>query len=78
MEGDYTFPAPYCTYRWLAKGDQAVAPFYIYGDNLAMPMYESAHKREILSVHSKILAERFIEEFDHFWKNSLAPKKGKK
>jgi transcriptional regulator with XRE-family HTH domain len=78
MEGDHNFPASYCSYRWLGNDDTAIAPFYIYGDNLAMPMYESAHKRELLSVHSKILVERFIKEFDYFWGKASVPKKKNK
>jgi transcriptional regulator with XRE-family HTH domain len=75
--GDATFPASYCDYRWLSKADKGLAPYYIYDDYLAMPMYESAHKRELLVIHSKLLAERYVEQFDMFWAKSSAPKKSR-
>ena len=74
MEGDTTFQAPYCQYRWLSKDDKALAPFYVYGDYLAMPMYESANKRELLVIRSKLLAERYCEQFDKFWGSAVVPK----
>jgi transcriptional regulator with XRE-family HTH domain len=75
MEGDMTFPALYCEYRWLSKDDKALAPFYVYDEYLAMPMYESAHKRELLVIRSKLLAERYCEQFDRFWNKAFVPKR---
>jgi len=77
MEGDTTFPATYCEYRWLDKADKALAPFYVYNDYLAMPMYESAHKRELLVIHSKLLAERYVEQFEMLWGKAKYPKKAR-
>ena len=76
-EGDTHFPASYCTYRWINKDDADLAPFYLYGDNLVLPMYESSHKREWISINSKLLAERYAKQFDKFWANASSPKKGK-
>jgi transcriptional regulator with XRE-family HTH domain len=73
IEGDTTFPASYCDYRWLNKEDKALAPFYVYGDYLAMPMYESPNKRELLVIRSKLLAERYCEQFDRFWNKAIIP-----
>src|SRR6202021_428921 len=73
MEGDTSFPASYCKYRWLSKADTTLAPFYIYGDYLAMPMYESAHKRELLVIHSRLLAERYCGQFESFWDKAIVP-----
>ena len=46
-----------------------------YGDYLVMPMYESAHKRELLSIYSKLLADRYGEQFESFWSKAIKPKK---
>jgi transcriptional regulator with XRE-family HTH domain len=75
LEGDNTFPATYCEYRWLGKDDKALAPFYVYGDYLAMPMYESPHKRELLVIKSKLIVERYCEQFDKFWDTASIPKR---
>ena len=76
-EGDNEFPASYCTYRWIHKNDADLAPFYLYGDNVVLPMYESTHKREWISINSKLLAERYAKQFDRFWGNATSPKKSK-
>jgi transcriptional regulator with XRE-family HTH domain len=75
LEGDTAFPASYCTYRWLDRTNKALSPFYVYGDYLMMPMYESAHKREMLVIHSKLLTERYCEQFDLFWAQAKIPGK---
>jgi len=78
QEGDTHFPASYCAYRWIRKDDAEVTPpFYLYNDNLVLPMYETTHKREWISINSKLLAERYAKQFDKFWEHSLSPKKGK-
>ena len=76
-DGDKEFPASYCTYRWMDKDDADLAPFYLYGDNVVLPMHESSHKREWVSINSKLLAERYAKQFDKFWANASAPKKAK-
>ena len=76
-EGDTAFTAPYCTYRWINKDDADLAPFYLYGDNIVLPMYESTHKREWVSINSKLLAERYIKQFDKVWGRASVPKKAK-
>lgn len=77
QEGDMHFPASYCTYRWISKEDADMAPFYLYNDCLVLPMYESTHKREWISINSKLLAERYVKQFDKFWANATNPKKSK-
>ncbi len=77
FEGDTEFPASYCTYRWINKNDVDLAPFYLYGDNVVMPMHESSHKREWVSINSKLMAERYMKQFDKCWANASVPKKGR-
>ena len=76
-EGDMEFPASYCIYRWINKNDVELAPFYLYGDNVVMPLHESMHKREWVSISSKLLAERYMRQFDKCWANASSPKKAK-
>ncbi|MEJ0061655.1 MAG: helix-turn-helix transcriptional regulator [Alphaproteobacteria bacterium] len=73
-EGDATFPAPYCEYRWLNKDAKTLAPFYLYNDYVALPMYES-NKRELLVIRSKLLAERYCAQFDPIWDKAIIPPK---
>jgi len=76
-EGDTCLSANYCTYRWMNKEDADLAPFYVYGDYLMLPMYESSHKRDWVSIRSKLLVERYTKQFDKIWANASVPKKKK-
>jgi len=38
-----------------------------------LPLNEAGSKREFVTVHSKLVAERYMKEFDIFW--NLARKK---
>jgi transcriptional regulator with XRE-family HTH domain len=73
VEGDYNFPAKHCDYRWLKKSDKVLMPYYVYGEYIEMPLFNSDHNIEVMSVHSKQLAEKFTEQFDLFWENALTP-----
>ena len=77
-EGDTELPAPYCSYRWISKADTDLAPFYLYGDNVVLPMHESANKMEWISINSKLMAERYAKQFDKSWANASVPKKTKR
>lgn len=67
----------YCDYRSLDKKFKDMAPWYLYGDYLVLSLNEGGGKREFVTVHSKLLAERYLREFDIFW-NMSAPIKRKK
>ena len=77
-EGDTAFRAAYCTYRWMNKEDDDVAPFYLYGDYFMLPLYESSHKRDWISIKSKLLVDRYTRQFDRYWAKASVPKKTKK
>lgn len=79
VEGDVNFPATYCEYRWLDKANKILIPYYVYNDYLAQSIYKSDHTIEIISIHSKLLAERYVEQFELFWDTAQIPKikKGK-
>ena len=73
-EGDSHFPAPYCKYRWLAKGSPKMAPFCVYGDHVVLPVRETKHHMELISVHSKLMADRYVEQFMDLWGEASEPK----
>jgi hypothetical protein len=53
--------------------DEALVPFYVYNDHVAVPLTSSSHNIEILSVRSKLLAARYTEQFDRIWKTAKVP-----
>jgi transcriptional regulator with XRE-family HTH domain len=74
VEGDAYFPASYCTYRWMDKSCKALVPFYVYNDFVVMSLHETANRRELVSINSKLLAERYVQQFELFWGKASAPK----
>lgn len=79
VEGDYNFSAHYCKYRWLSKNNKTLMPYYVYNDYIEMPIYRTDHSVEIISIHSKQLAEKYKEQFELFWGGAIIPdKKGSK
>ncbi len=73
IEGDFNFKAKYCTYRWLKKDNKILMPYYVYGDCVSMSFYKSSTNIEIFSIQSKLLSERYIEQFDLFWDTAIIP-----
>lgn len=73
VEGDYNFPATYCSYRWLRKSNKVLMPYYVYNDFIEMPIFYSDHNIEVMSIHSKQLAEKYTEQFNLFWDNAIIP-----
>ncbi len=78
LEGDTNFMASYCEYRWLDKSYGALVPFYIYGDYVVQSIHEASFKRELVSIRSKLLAERYIRQFDFYWDKASVPPKRKR
>ncbi|MDD4615550.1 MAG: helix-turn-helix transcriptional regulator [Alphaproteobacteria bacterium] len=72
-QGDGNFPAKYCVYRWLDRMGQKLIPFYVYNDYVSLPIIKSDHNIETLSIHSKLLAVKYSQQFDLFWSTSLDP-----
>jgi hypothetical protein len=67
----------YCEYRSLDKKFKDMAPWYLYSDYLVLSLFETGGKREFVTIHSKLLAERYLKEFDIFWNFAEAPRKKK-
>ena len=67
----------YCSYRIMDKKFKDMAPWYLYGDYLVQSLFETGGKREFVTIHSKLLAERYLKEFDIFWNLAESPRKKK-
>ena len=78
LASEANLDAKYCKYRWLEKSLKALAPYYVYGDFVILSVHEAAYKKELVSLHSKLLADRYIEQFDYFWAKASAPRKKSK
>jgi transcriptional regulator with XRE-family HTH domain len=77
IEGDNYFPASYCSYRWMDKSCKTMVPFYVYNDYIVMSLHETASKRELISINSKLLAERYVQQFEAAWAKATTPKNNK-
>jgi len=75
--GETKNPVTYCSYRYLDKKFKDMAPWYLYGDYLVLSLFETGGKREFVTIHSKLLAERYLKEFHIFWNLADAPRKKK-
>lgn len=78
LEGELGTPVSYCSYKTLDNEYKDMAPWYLFGDTLILPLTEGG-KRECVTIHSKQVAERYIREFEAFWnKGSNRLKKQRK
>jgi len=75
--GETENPVSYCSYRYLDKKFKSMAPWYLYGDYLVHSLAEQNGKRELVTIHSRLLAERYLREFDIFWTMAGTNKKAK-
>ncbi|MEJ0062756.1 MAG: helix-turn-helix transcriptional regulator [Alphaproteobacteria bacterium] len=75
QEGEIGTPVSYCSYRTLDAAYADMAPWYLYGDTLILPLTEGGNRRECVSIHSKQVAERYVREFDLFWNKGNKPSK---
>lgn len=67
LEGEFGTPLSYCSYKTLDDEFKDMAPWYLYGDHLVLPLGNNTSKLECVSICSKQVAERYIREFDAFW-----------
>jgi transcriptional regulator with XRE-family HTH domain len=75
--GETAVRLTYCDYRILDKKFKDMNPWYLYGDYLTVSLAESGARREFMTIHSKLLAERYLREFDIFWSMAALPRKKK-
>jgi transcriptional regulator with XRE-family HTH domain len=76
--GDTNFPATYCQYRWLDLSNKLLIHYYVYNDFVAQSIFKSDHSVEIVSINSKLLAQRYADQFDAFWDSAKIPPNKKK
>ncbi len=75
VKGENNLPVGYCDYRILDDAYRDMAHWYLYDDYLLFSLFETGNKREFVTIHSKLLAERYAKEFDLFWNKSASVKK---
>jgi transcriptional regulator with XRE-family HTH domain len=77
-EGDLNFlEGDHLEYRWVKKQYFHPTPIYVYGDRIAMLIWDPVHQAII--VENKALAEAYRKQFLFIWDHSkLAPREAKK
>jgi DNA-binding XRE family transcriptional regulator len=58
----------YREYRFRSQDDTANVPFYVYGDKLAVLMFEIENPPQIVVIRSALVAKAYREQFDAMWK----------
>lgn len=76
QEGDTNFVASsYADYRWLPKEFFSTVPFYVYGDKLAMILFEV--EPTVLVFEYPLISEAYKKQFEAMWEISHQPKNKK-
>lgn len=75
LASEANLEAKYCEYRWLDKSCKTFAPYYVYGDFVVLSIHEATFKKELVSISTKLIAERYVQQFDTIWAKSVTPKK---
>ena len=70
-EGDTHFVDPTVEYRWIPKEYFAQVPTYVYGNKLAMLLWEPVQR--VVQVDNKALADAHRKQFDALWQNATLP-----
>jgi hypothetical protein len=45
----------------------------VYGDYVVPSLHEATNNKELVSIQSKLLAERCFDQFDFFWDKATVP-----
>lgn len=70
MEDLEETPADYCEYRSISKNFVDCVPFYIYGDNYAIFLFEAVPSPKIIVHRSPLLANAYRRQFHSIWKKA--------
>lgn len=70
-EGDTYFPASYAQYRWLPKDLFYSVPFYLYGQKLAIILFED--EPTIILIDYPAVAEAYRHQFNGIWDQAIIP-----
>jgi transcriptional regulator with XRE-family HTH domain len=73
-EGDSYFPAKnYSEYRWIPEQSFMAVPFFVYGDKLAIIVFDKDPK--IIVINYPIVAEVYRLQFNALWGAAIVPPK---
>lgn len=64
-------PAKYCEYRSISKAYIDSVPFYIYGNNYAIILFDANPSPKIIIHHSPLLAEAYRKQFYSMWDKAM-------
>jgi DNA-binding XRE family transcriptional regulator len=77
-EGDTNFMcSDYAEYRWLPRDLFEPAPFYVYGDNLAVMSFQTMPSPTIILHEIPAITHSYRKQFDALWKTAKIPPSGK-
>ncbi len=63
-------PADYCEYRSISKAYVDSVPFYIYGDNYAIFLFDAQPSPKIIVHKSSLLAKAYRRQFHSMWEKA--------
>ncbi len=70
-KGDTNFTVPYAKYKWIDKEMFEGVPFYVYGNKLAMILWQP--KLQIIILEYPQLVEAYRKQFMVMWKHAETP-----
>lgn len=76
MDNLQVTPASYCEYRSISKAYVDSVPFYVYGDNYAIFLFESDPSPKIIVHRSALLANAYRRQFASMWDKATPVKAG--
>ncbi len=62
-----SIPAKYCEYRSISKAYVDSVPFYVFGNNFAVFLFEARPSPKIIIHHSRLLADAYRKQFYSMW-----------
>jgi len=77
-EGDthYLTTSDYCVYRWLPKQLFVSVPFYVYGNKMAIVLFNEQPK--VILLNNAMITEGYRKQFQAIWDISITPLKVEK
>jgi DNA-binding XRE family transcriptional regulator len=73
-QDDFKIPGgKYLDYRWSPKQDAANVPLYVFGDKLAILIFDGVQELVIIVIASPALAKVYREQFSMLWQISKIP-----
>lgn len=71
-EGDNYFPAAkYASYKWIPEQEFLAVPFIVYGDKLAIVLFEP--EATVISINYPMVADAYRLQFNAIWDKAIEP-----